>query len=77
MMHTHDIDRLMAEARRREDAERVERERREAAILRRWEADAEDSISAEAWHYALTRLAALLAVGTALLALAGVLAVLP
>ncbi len=77
MMHTHDIDRLMAEARRREDAERVERERREAAILRRWEADAEDSISADAWHYALTRIAAILAVGAALMALAGVLAVLP
>jgi hypothetical protein len=77
MMHTPDIDRLMAEARRREDAERMERERRDAAILRRWEAEDDAGVTAEAWHYALTRLAALLAVGTALLALAGVLAVLP
>ena len=77
MMHTPDIDRLMAEASRREDAERVERERREAAILRRWEAEDDAIVTAEAWHYALTRLAAILAVGTALLALAGVLAVLP
>ncbi len=77
MIHTPDIDRLMAEARRREDAERVERERREAAILRRWEAEAEDRVSAEAWHYALTRISAIIATGTALLALAGVLAVLP
>ncbi len=77
MTHTPDIDRLMAEADRREDAERVERERREAAILRRWEAEDEDSVTAEAWHYALTRLAAILAVGAALLALAGALAVMP
>jgi nuclear transport factor 2 (NTF2) superfamily protein len=77
MMHTPDIDRLMAEARRREDVERVERDRREAALLRRWEAEDEDSVTAEAWHYALTRLAAIFAVGAALLALAGVLAVLP
>lgn len=75
-MHTPDIDRLMAEALRREDAERAEAERRRAALLRRWEAEEADSVTAEAWHYALTRLAALLAVGTALLALAGVLAIL-
>lgn len=77
MMHTPDIDRLMAEARRREDAERMERERREAAILRRWEAEDDAGVTAEAWHYALTRISAIIATGTALLALAGVLAMLP
>lgn len=77
MMHTPDIDRLMAEASRREEAERMERERREAAILHRWEAEEDDSISPEAWRYALTRTAAIIAASTALLALAGVLAVLP
>ena len=77
MMHTPDIDRLMAEADRRAAVESAERDAREAALLRRWEAENEDADAADAWHYALTRIAAILAVGAALMALAGVLAVLP
>lgn len=67
-----ELDRMVAEADRREAAHRAAEEKRRAALLRRYEP--KHRIAPQSWVFALNGIAGLLFIATGALAYAGLLA---